>query len=95
MYLLHHCKGITKDAIVHCVLSPEEECGTKAISILHKQCRRPYDITEALLTLLHGPSLHQDDVAGLQRLIKPMINCKISLSQMERGSDLKCFINIK
>ncbi|VDP67497.1 unnamed protein product [Schistosoma mattheei] len=58
MYLIHHCEGIVENAIEHCVLLPEEEGYTKAISILHKQFGRPRDIVEAFLTeLLDGSSL--------------------------------------
>lgn len=50
MYLIHYCEGAAKDAIEHCVLLPEREGYTKAISILHEQFGKPHDIVEAFLT---------------------------------------------
>lgn len=71
MYLLHHCQGTVKDAIELGVLFSEGEYYTKAINILRKQFGRSRDIVEAfLMEFLGGPSLHQDDVSGLQRLIR-------------------------
>ncbi|VDP38576.1 unnamed protein product [Schistosoma curassoni] len=96
MYLIHYCEGIAKDTIEHCVLLPEEEGYTKAISILHKQFGRPHDTVEAFLKeLSNGSPLIQDDVAGLQKRTKLMTNCKMALSQMGRNVDLNCSTNIK
>ncbi|VDO57044.1 unnamed protein product [Schistosoma margrebowiei] len=89
-------KGIVKDAIEHCVLLPEEEGYTKAVSILQKQFGRQHDIVEAFLTeLLNGSSISQDDVAGLQNLTRLMTSCKVALSQIGRNADLNCSTNIK
>lgn len=93
-HLIRYCEGIRKDSIEHYFCQQKENVTLKR-SVYHIGSR-PHDIVKELLTgLINGLSLHQDDIAGLKRLIRHVDNCKVVVSQIRRDADLNCSTNIK
>ena len=87
-YLIHYCKGPTRQEIEHCIIMPPKEGYMRVKEILRKNFGRNHIVTQAFLDkVMSGPPIRVNESEKLAQLEGDMETCLLGSTQLGNGEN--------